>query len=96
MLTVTELLRKNKVVGKFVEYFGEGAASLTAPDRAVVANMSPEYGATIGFFGVDDKTIEYLRIDRPAGGAGRSRRSAISRRRACSASRAKARSITAR
>ena len=61
VLTVTELLRKNKVVGQFVEYFGEGAASLTAPARAVVANMSPDYGATIGFFGVDDKTIEYYR-----------------------------------
>jgi aconitate hydratase len=67
VLTVTELLRKNKVVGQFVEYFGEGAASLTAPARAVVANMSPDYGATIGFFGVDEKTIEYLRITgRPA------------------------------
>lgn len=67
VLTVTELLRKNKVVGQFVEYFGEGAASLTAPARAVVANMSPDYGATIGFFGVDDKTIEYYRMSgRPA------------------------------
>ncbi len=67
VLTVTELLRKNKVVGQFVEYFGEGAASLTATDRAVVANMSPDYGATIGFFGVDDKTIEYFRTTgRPA------------------------------
>jgi aconitate hydratase len=67
VLTVTELLRKNKVVGQFVEYFGEGAASLSAPARAVVANMSPDYGATIGFFGVDDKTIEYLRTTgRPA------------------------------
>src|SRR5215212_9789984 len=67
VLTVTELLRKNKVVGQFVEYFGEGAASLTAPARAVVANMSPDYGATIGFFGVDEKTIEYLRTTgRPA------------------------------
>jgi aconitate hydratase len=67
VLTVTELLRKNKVVGKFVEYFGDGAASLTATDRAVVANMSPDYGATIGFFGVDEKTIEYLRTTgRPA------------------------------
>jgi aconitate hydratase len=61
VLTVTELLRKNKVVGQFVEYFGEGASSLTATDRAVVANMSPDYGATIGYFGVDDKTIQYLR-----------------------------------
>src|ERR671915_1362988 len=67
VLTVTELLRKNKVVGQFVEYFGEGASSLTAPSRAVVANMSPDYGATIGFFGVDDKTIDYFRITgRPA------------------------------
>ncbi|HEY0337978.1 MAG TPA: aconitate hydratase AcnA, partial [Burkholderiales bacterium] len=62
VLTVTELLRKNKVVGQFVEYFGEGAASLSAPSRAVVANMSPDYGATIAFFGVDENTIEYLRI----------------------------------
>ncbi|HEV7393915.1 MAG TPA: aconitate hydratase AcnA, partial [Burkholderiales bacterium] len=67
VLTVTELLRKSKVVGQFVEYFGEGAASLTGTDRAVVANMSPDYGATIGFFGVDDKTIQYLRTTgRPA------------------------------
>ena len=67
VLTVTQLLRKNKVVGQFVEYFGEGASSLTATDRAVVANMSPDYGATIGFFGVDQRTIEYLRITgRPA------------------------------
>jgi len=61
VLTVTELLRKNKVVGQFVEYFGEGASSLTATDRAVVANMSPDYGATIGFFGVDENTIQYFR-----------------------------------
>ncbi|MGZ8265639.1 MAG: aconitate hydratase AcnA, partial [Burkholderiales bacterium] len=67
VLTVTELLRRHKVVGKFVEYFGEGAASLRAPDRAVVANMSPDYGATIGFFGVDERTIEYFRTTgRPA------------------------------
>jgi aconitate hydratase len=62
VLTVTEMLRKAKVVGKFVEYFGEGAASLSATDRAVVANMSPDYGATIGYFGVDVKTIDYFRM----------------------------------
>ncbi len=62
VLTVTELLRKSKVVGKFVEYFGEGAASLSPTDRATVANMAPDYGATVGFFPVDDKTIEYFRI----------------------------------
>ena len=62
VLTVTEMLRKARVVGKFVEYFGEGAATLSATDRAVVANMSPDYGATIGYFGVDEKTIEYFRM----------------------------------
>src|SRR3954447_18556332 len=61
VLTVTEMLRKAKVVGKFVEFFGEGTASLAVPDRATVANMAPEYGATMGFFPVDAKTVEYLR-----------------------------------
>jgi aconitate hydratase len=61
VLTVTEMLRKAKVVGKFVEFFGEGAASLSVPDRATLANMAPEYGATMGFFPVDDKTVEFLR-----------------------------------
>ncbi|MBI3917192.1 MAG: aconitate hydratase AcnA [Betaproteobacteria bacterium] len=60
VLTVTETLRRHKVVGKFVEYFGEGAASLAVTDRATVGNMSPEYGATIGFFPVDDETIRYF------------------------------------
>jgi len=61
VLTVTELLRRHKVVGKFVEFFGEGTASLALPDRATIANMAPEYGATMGFFPVDDKTIEYFK-----------------------------------
>ncbi len=61
VLTITELLRKAKVVGKFVEYFGEGAESLTVQDRATLANMSPEYGATMGFFPVDERTLEYFR-----------------------------------
>jgi aconitate hydratase len=61
VLTVTELLRQHKVVGKFVEFFGEGTASLPLPDRATIANMAPEYGATMGFFPVDDKTIEYFK-----------------------------------
>ncbi len=61
VLTLTEMLRKAKVVGKFVEFFGEGTASLAVPDRATVANMAPEYGATMGFFPVDEKTIEYFR-----------------------------------
>ena len=61
VLTVTEMLRKAKVVGKFVEFFGEGAASLAVPDRATLGNMAPEYGATMGFFPVDDRTVEYFR-----------------------------------
>ncbi|HLG14090.1 MAG TPA: aconitate hydratase [Blastocatellia bacterium] len=61
VLHCTEMLRKAKVVGKFVEYHGEGAASLTVPDRATIANMSPEYGATMGFFPVDEETISYLK-----------------------------------
>ena len=60
VLAVTELLRSAKVVGKFVEFFGEGTASLAVPDRATIANMAPEYGATMGFFPVDDATIDYL------------------------------------
>ena len=61
VLTITEMLRKAKVVGKFVEFFGEGTASLALPDRATIANMAPEYGATMGFFPVDDKTVAYLK-----------------------------------
>src|SRR5262247_3137899 len=60
VLTVTELLRKTKVVGKFVEFFGEGVENLAVPDRATIGNMAPEYGATIGFFPVDDRTVAYL------------------------------------
>jgi aconitate hydratase A / 2-methylisocitrate dehydratase len=60
VLTITEMLRKAKVVGKFVEFHGEGAASLSATDRATLANMAPEYGATMGFFPVDDETCAYL------------------------------------
>jgi aconitate hydratase len=61
VLTVTQMLRKRGVVGKFVEYFGPGMASLTIADRATLGNMSPEYGATCGFFPIDDDTIRYLR-----------------------------------
>ncbi len=67
VLTVTQLLRSHKVVGKFVEFFGEGARTLAVPDRATLANMAPEYGATMGFFPVDDKTLAYFE------GTGRSR-----------------------
>jgi aconitate hydratase len=61
VLRITEMLRKANVVGKFVEFFGAGAANLHATDRATIANMAPEYGATMGFFGVDEKTLEYFR-----------------------------------
>ncbi|HEX2580023.1 MAG TPA: aconitate hydratase [Rhabdochlamydiaceae bacterium] len=61
-LRITELLRKEKVVGKFVEFFGEGTASLSVADRATIGNMSPEYGATMGFFPCDEKTLDYLRM----------------------------------
>ncbi len=61
VLTVTEILRREKVVGKFVEFFGEGTRSLAVPDRATIANMAPEYGATMGFFPVDERTIDYFR-----------------------------------
>jgi len=60
VLRITEMLRKAKVVGKFVEYFGEGAASLSLADRATIANMSPEYGATMGFFPVDEESCRYM------------------------------------
>ncbi|RYF08849.1 MAG: aconitate hydratase [Comamonadaceae bacterium] len=61
VLTVTEILRQHKVVGKFVEFFGEGTRTLSLPDRATIGNMAPEYGATMGFFPVDEKTIDYFR-----------------------------------
>jgi aconitate hydratase len=67
VLTVTEILRREKVVGKFVEFFGEGTSHLALPDRATIGNMAPEYGATMGFFPVDEKTIEYFK------GTGRTR-----------------------
>ena len=62
VLTCTEMLRKKKVVGKFVEYYGSGLSSLSLADRATIANMSPEYGATMGFFPVDAETLKYLRL----------------------------------
>ncbi|HET9798833.1 MAG TPA: aconitate hydratase AcnA, partial [Gemmatimonadaceae bacterium] len=62
VLTVTEMLRKKKVVGKFVEFYGSGLSSLSLADRATIANMSPEYGATMGFFPVDAETLKYLRL----------------------------------
>src|SRR5580704_5724813 len=62
VLTVTQMLRKKKVVGKFVEFYGAGLSNLSLADRATIANMAPEYGATMGFFPVDDETLAYLRL----------------------------------
>jgi aconitate hydratase len=68
VLTVTQMLRQKDVVGKFVEYFGPGVSYLSLPDRATIANMSPEYGSTMGFFPVDEETLRYLRnTGRPVG-----------------------------
>src|SRR5688572_21424184 len=62
VLTVTQMLRKHGVVGRFVEFYGPGVSALSLADRATIANMAPEYGATCGFFGIDEKTIEYMRL----------------------------------
>src|SRR5471030_1655351 len=62
VLTLTEMLRKAKVVGKFVEYFGQGATSLALADRATIANMAPEYGATMGFFPMDEESCRYMEL----------------------------------
>jgi aconitate hydratase len=62
VLTITEMLRKVNVVEKFVEYFGPGMKGLSVTDRATIANMTPEYGATLGFFPVDEKTLDYLEL----------------------------------
>ncbi|WP_319525285.1 aconitate hydratase AcnA [uncultured Desulfosarcina sp.] len=70
VLTITEMLRKVNVVEKFVEYFGEGMKSLSVTDRATIANMTPEYGATLGFFPIDEKTLDYLKLTGRAERAG--------------------------
>jgi aconitate hydratase len=62
VLTCVQMLREVGVVGRFVEFYGEGVANLTLADRATIANMAPEYGATCGFFGIDEKTLEYMRL----------------------------------
>ena len=62
VLTVTQMLRKKGVVGKFVEFYGEGLKNLSLADRATIANMAPEYGATCGFFPIDEETLRYLRL----------------------------------
>ena len=74
VLTVTEMLRERGVVGKFVEFYGQGLASLPLADRATIGNMSPEFGSTCAIFPIDAETIRYLRFSGPAGGAHRARR----------------------
>ena len=74
VLTVTQMLRKKGVVGKFVEFYGPGLDDLTLADRATIANMAPEYGATCGFFPIDDETIRYLKATGRSRGAGRAGR----------------------
>ena len=68
VLTVTQMLRRKGVVGKFVEYYGTGLTGLPLADRATIANMAPEYGATCGLFPIDVETIRYLELQRPAAG----------------------------
>src|SRR4030095_10072993 len=62
VLTVTQMLRAKGVVGRFVEFYGPGLDSMSVADRATIANMAPEYGATCGFFPIDDRTIEYMKL----------------------------------
>ena len=62
VLTITEILRKQGVVGKFVEFYGNGLKELSIPDRATISNMAPEYGATCGFFPIDQETIKFLKV----------------------------------
>mgnify|MGYP003312816777 FL=1 len=62
VLTITEQLRKKGVVGKFVEFYGKGLKELSVPDRATISNMAPEYGATCGFFPIDEETIKFLKV----------------------------------
>ena len=77
VLTVTQMLRKKGVVGKFVEFFGPGLHNLPLADWATIANMAPEYGATCGIFPVDDETLRYLRLSKPHGRAHQNRRGVL-------------------
>ena len=93
-LTVTQMLRKAKVVGKFVEFYGPGAAALPVVDRATIANMAPEYGATMGFFPIDAECVDYLRATGPQRGSIAAFTKIITARRASSACRRRATSPT--
>ena len=63
VLTITQILRKSGVVSKFVEFYGKGLANLSLADRATISNMAPEYGATCGFFPIDEETVNYLKVN---------------------------------
>jgi aconitate hydratase len=91
-LTVTQMLRKAKVVGKFVEFFGPGAAALPVVDRATIANMAPEYGATMGFFPIDAECVNYLRATGRSEEALQDLRKLLQGARVCGAFRRKAKS----
>ena len=90
VLTVTQMLRKKGVVGKFVEFFGSGLSNMTLADRATIGNMAPEYGATCGFFPVDGETIRYLTMSGRAEEPHRAGRGILPRRKACGATRGSA------
>ena len=85
VLTVTQILRKEGVVNKFVEFFGPGVSKMTLADRATIANMAPEYGATMGFFPVDDETLELPAPHRPHRRRSANSSSGTRRSRGCSA-----------
>ena len=85
VLTITEILRKHGVVGKFVEFFGEGLRHLTIADRATLGNMCPEYGATVAIFPIDEMTLDYLRLTGRDESRVRARRGVRAARRGCSA-----------
>ena len=91
VLTVTQMLRAKGVVGRFVEFYGPGLDSMSVADRATIANMAPEYGATCGFFPIDERTLEYLRLTGRPDEDGSSWSAPIARRRACGATTASAR-----
>ena len=96
VLKVVQMLREKGVVGKFVEFYGDGLDHVPLADRATIGNMAPEYGATCGFFPIDEETLRYLRADRPRQGSHRTGRSLCQGARVCGASRAMSRSTPTR
>ncbi len=89
VLTVTQMLRRKGVVGKFVEYYGPGLENLALPDRATIGNMAPEYGATCGYFPVDKMALDYMRLTGRDTASHRAGRGIPAKRKACSWNRAR-------